>query len=482
MRNSFVATIWSILDRVWAQIVSFLIGIVLARLLTPEDYGLVGLSMVFIAFSNVFIDAGFSNALIRKIDRTDTDYSTAFYFNIVMGGVMYLILFLAAPWIADYFNDSQLILVTRIVSLTILFNSLYIVQNAILTAGFKMRQQAIINISAQIPSGLLAIFLAYNGAGVYALAVQTVLASFLRALFYWIVAKWRPSLKFSKSSMKYLWGFGSKLIGANMLGTVFNEIYTVLIGKFVGKRDLGFYSNGRTLSVQPENICNGVVQKVAVPLLAQYQKSPIVLREKYRELTKLITCVMTLISGILIVCAHPLILLIWGEKWRGTIPVFQLLILANVVSYVSYLSLVLLQIVNHTEYTLKLEFVKKPVFIVIIFIALKYGLYGLLWGQIVISLLATIVNVSAPKKYISYSYKEQFRDVLSYIVAWIIASACTFLISRVYDIYYVLDLLVRAFVMIIIYLGILLLVKDTLFIKYVGVINSFIQEKICRKN
>lgn len=466
MKKSISATIWSIFDRVWVQVVAFLIGIVLARLLTPEDYGLVGISMIFIAFANVFIEAGFSNALIRKLDRNQADYSTAFYFNAIMSVVMYALLFFGAPFIADYFEDEKLILLTRIVSTTVVLNSLCIVQNAILTIEFRMKEQAIINIAAQVPAGVLAMYLAYHGLGVYALAVQTVLAAAIRTTLFSFRAQWLPSLEFSRESMRYLWGFGSKLIGANFLGTFFNEIYSVLIGKYVGKTDLGYYSKGRSLSTQPDTICNGVVQKVALPLLAQYQDNPTVLKVKYRELTQMITCAMTLVSGLLIVCAKPLILIIWGEQWTGTIPVFQLLIVANIVSFVSYLSLVLLQIINHTEYTLKLEFIKKPVFFVIIIISLRYGLYGLLASLIVNSLLATLVNISAPCKYIGYKYLEQFGDVSKYVISWLLGSLVVFGVFHFLELNSVIDLILRAVLMTGIYIVTLIVMKDKVFLKY----------------
>ena len=466
MKKSVSATIWSVLDRVWAQIVGFFIGIILARLLTPEDYGLVGISMVFIAFSTVFIEAGFSNALIRKLDRTNTDYSTAFHFNAIMGVVMYAALFIGAPWIADYFDDKQLIPLTRLVSITVVLNSLCIVQNAILTAEFRMREQAIINIFAQIPSGLLAIYLAYRGMGIYALAVQTVLSSLIRTVMFWIVTRWWPSWEFSMESMRYLWGFGSKLIGANFLGTVFNEIYTILIGKYVNKADLGFYSKGRSLSTQPETICNGVIQKVALPLLANTQSDTDLLREKYRELTKMVTCVMTIISGILIVIAKPLIILLWGEAWEGSVIAFQLLLLASVIGYVQSLTLVLLQIVNQTGYTLKLEFLKKPVYLIIIFLSIQYGLIGLLIAYVVNSLWGTVVNMSAPHKYISYSYYEQFKDVLIYVAAWIAGSFLVWGYSLLIQPCYVVDILLRMVIMAVIYVGFLGLMKDEVFMKY----------------
>lgn len=466
MRKSVSATIWSVLDRVWAQAVGFVIGIILARLLTPEDYGLVGISLVFIAFSNVFIEAGFSNALIRKLDRTNTDYSTAFHFNAIMGVVMYIVLFLGAPWIADYFDDQQLIPLTRLVSVTVVLNSLCIVQNAILTAEFRMREQAIINIASQIPSGLLAIYMAYIGMGIYALAVQTVLASLLRTVMFWVVTKWIPTMEFSKDSMRYLWGFGSKLIGANFLGTVFNEIYTILVGKFIGKTDLGLYSKGRSLSTQPETICNGVIQKVALPILANAQGDNSLLKEKYRELTQLVTCVMTLLSGILIVVAKPLILLLWGEVWGGSVIVFQMLLIASVIGYVQSLTLVLLQIVNQTGYTLKLEFVKKPVYLVVIFLMLHYGLFGLLVAYVINSLWGTVVNMSAPHKYIGYSYWAQIKDIAWYFIAWIVGALLVWAIFMVFEVNNVLSIIIMSIIVSLVYLGILWAIKDSIVVKY----------------
>lgn len=466
MRKSVSATIWSVLDRVWAQGIGFLIGIVLARLLTPEDYGLVGISMVFIAFSNVFIEAGFSNALIRKLDRTNTDYSTAFHFNAIMGVVMYFVLFFCAPLIADYFDDKELIPLTRIVSITVVLNSLCIVQNAILTADFRMREQAIINIVAQIPSGLLAIYLAYSGLGIYALAVQTVLSSLLRTIMFWIVTKWIPRMEFSMDSMRYLWGFGSKLIGANFLGTVFNEIYTVLVGKYVGKTDLGYYSKGRSLSTQPETICNGVIQKVALPLLANAQDDKYLLKEKYRELTQLVTCVMTLLSGILIVVAKPLILLLWGDVWEGSVIVFQLLLLSSVIGYIQSLSLVLLQILNRTGYTLKLEFLKKPVYFIVILLLLHYGLRGLLLAYVINALWGTVVNMSAPHKYIEYSYWAQFKDVAWYFLVLILGALAAWGIISMIDVGKVLSIIIMSIIVTSIYVGVLWFIKDPIVDKY----------------
>ena len=266
--------------------------------------------------------------------------------------------------------------------------------------------------------------------------------------------------------MRYLWGFGSKLIGANFMGTVFNEIYTILIGKFVSKSDLGYYSKGRSLSIQPENICNGVIQKVALPLLANAQNDESLLKDKYQELTQLVTCVMTLISGVLIVIAKPLIILLWGSAWEGAVIAFQLLLLASIISYVQTLSLVLLQIVNQTGYTLKLEFLKKPIYLIVIFLLLHFGLIGLLIAYVINSLWGTLVNMSAPHKYIGYSFRAQIKDIAWYIIAWTLGTLVVWGLSMVVEFGDFASIIVRSIVMVSVYLGILWLLKDVIIIKY----------------
>lgn len=341
-----------------------------------------------------------------------------------------------------------------------------------------MRQQAIINISAQIPSGLLAVFLAYRGFGIYALAIQNVLSSFIRTVLFWIVARWKPTMEFSTESMKYLWGFGSKLIGANFLGTVFNELYTILIGKFISKSDLGFYSKGRSLSTQPESICNGVILKVAVPLLANAQSDKELLKDKYRELTQLVTCVMTLISGVLIVIAKPLIILLWGCAWEGSVIVFQLLLLASVIGYIQSLTLVFLQIVNQTGYLLKLEFLKKTVYLLVIFLLLYYGLIGLLIAYVLNSIWGTIVNMSAPHKYLGYSYWAQVKDIIWYVVAWLIGTLIVWGQSLLFDMNIVFSIILRTIVMTCVYLGVLWMMKDVIVLKYGQMLFLKLKEKI----
>lgn len=309
----------------------------------------------------------------------------------------------------------------RVVSIMLLTNSLCIVQNAILTSQLKIKIQTYINFSAIIPSGAVAIFLAYNGYGIYAIAVQSVLGSVIRTITLWIVTKWKPILTFSRKSIQYLWYFGSKLIAANILGTLFNEFYAIIIGKFIGKIDLGLYSKARSLANQPDTICCGVIQKIVIPVFSKYQYDYVLLREKYRETIKLIYLIMGLVTAILLSVSNQLIIILWGDKWIGAIFPFQMLIISSLFSPVSTLNLSLLQVINHTGYSLKLEFIKKPMFIVLIILGAYFKLPGLLFAQIAISILAVVVNMKATRKFLKYPYSHQVKDIYIYIIAIVLA-------------------------------------------------------------
>lgn len=458
------AFLWSFLDRFSAEIVSFVIGVILARLLSPYDYGIVGLTTIFVVFSNVFIEAGFSNALIRKVNRTEKDLSTAFYFNVVVGISIYLILFLTSPYIANYFDEDILTILVRIIALNVLLNSLSIVQNAILTANLNIRLQALINFAAQVISGLAAIFCAYKGLGLYSLVVQSVASTFLRTVFLWIFTKWRPREHFSKESFIYLWGFGSKLLLATTIGTAFNQIYTILIGKYIGKNELGYYSKGNSLANHVSTIGNGVIQKVTVPILAGYQQDYKLLRDKFRELMKLLVLIMAPICAICFFCAEDIIVFLWTDKWLEASNMFKFLILGVMWQPIGNLSLCLLQVVNKTGLILKLEFPKKFMYVIIIIAGFRYGIYGLLIGHVLINIIASVVNMIPTKRILLYSYFGQLYDILRYILlAFVIGYIVSFIVNTDLPI---IDLVLFIFIYLLLFIGFLYLIKDDIFMKY----------------
>lgn len=427
-QTAAAATVWSFLERISTQVVGFVIGIVLARLLTPYDYGVVGLITIFIALSNVFIDSGFANGLIRKTDRTEKDLSTAFYFNVIVGLLAYGILFLCSPLIAGYFDEPLLVPLVKIAGLNVLLNSLCIVQTALLTANLNIRLQTIINVCAQLPAGIIAIVLAYCGLGVYALALQTVISTGLKVVMLWYFAKWRPKERFDKASFKYLWGFGSRLLGANLIGTFFNQIYSVLIGKYIGKDELGYFSKSSHLNSNVDSVSTGVIQKVALPVLAKYQENVDDLCKKFREIMRLLVMIEAPLSAFFCFSANDIVILLWTEKWIQSAVLFQLLIVGTMFNPIGQLSLSLMQVVGRTGLILKLEFPKKMVYCIYIAIGFMYGVVGLVIAHVFINLTGALINMWATKKILPYGYITQLIDlgkymVIAYSLAWIVSLA-----------------------------------------------------------
>lgn len=465
------ATIWSFFERLSTQGFGFIIGIVLARLLTPHDYGVVGLTAIFIAISNVFIEAGFANALIRKIDRTEEDLSTAFYFNVCIGVVAYILLWICSPFIANYFEEPILNKLIKIVGLNVLLNSLCIVQTAILTAELNIRLQTLINVCAQVLAGIIAIFSAFYGWGVYALVLQTVCASLIKVCMLWTFTKWRPKKTFNKKSLYNLWEFGSKLLGANLIGTFFNQIYSVLIGKYIGKNELGYFAKSSQLNNNVDSIASGIIQKVALPVLTQYQTDKELLTQKFRHTMRLLVMVMSPFYAFFCFTAKDIIILIWTEKWIQSVVLFQILIIGTMFNPIGQLSLSLMQVVGRTSLILKLEFPKKMIYFIYIFIGFLYGMLGLVIAQVFINLTGSLINMWATKRILKYSYIMQLNDMLIYMViaypiAWIIS-------CFVHTNFVIINILGMFFFIIVIYLTILLMIKD----KEAIFITNIIKEK-----
>lgn len=459
------AAIWSFFEKLSSQAVSFVIGIVLARLLTPYDYGVVGLTAIFIAVSNVFIDAGFANALIRNQHRTEKDLSTAFYFNVVIGVLVYILLWTSTPLIANWFKEPLLIPLLKIVGINVILNSLCIVQTAILTAKLNIRLQTIINLSAQIPAGVIAVLMAYRGMGVYSLAMQTVLSSLIKVVLFWIFAKWFPKERFSKGAFLELWNFGSKLLGANLIGTLFSQIYTVIIGKYVGKKELGYFSKANGLCTNVDGVTSGIVQKVALPVLARYQGDEDELTKKFRTIMRLLVMMIAPMTAILCFSSDEIVILLWTEKWLYCSLLFKVLIVGIMFGPLGQMSLSLMQTVGKTSMILKLEMPKKVLYCIYIIIGFQYGVLGLAVAQVFINISGSLVNMWATKKILPYSYWGQIKDIVRYmILAFGIAAVVD---KCVHCENLMLVFIVKTIIILLIYMLLLIVSRDSVLMQYI---------------
>lgn len=425
-KKTIRSSVWSFLDNLCSQGLAFLIGIVLARLLSPSDYGTVGVLSIFLLIANVFVDCGFGNALIRKKDRTQEDLSTAFFFNLLVGIIVYAILYITSPYIASFFSMPILEALLRVLAFCIIFNSFSIVQNSVLTANLNIKSLAIINICTQIPMGGISVFFAYRGFGVWALVIQQVGTSFLKTILLWIISRWRPSLSFNKKSFRYLYDFGWKLLGATLLGTFFNEIYGFVIGRFIGASELGLYSKSKSLASYPNNLISNIINRVVLPVMVESQGDKSQIRNVYVKMIEILCFISFPIFGILIVIAHPLIITLWTEKWADTIILFQIFCIGCALSPLSSLNFSLLQLLNRTDIMLKLELIKKPICFVLLLVSFPLGLKGIVIFAVVYNFIGTIINMYPTRKLLEYSYLNQCADIAKYFIATVTAVIIAF--------------------------------------------------------
>jgi teichuronic acid exporter len=404
--------VWSAVERFSVQGVQFVIGIILARLLMPSDYGIIAMLSIFLAVSQTFVDSGFSNALVRKIDRTESDYSTAFYFNIAIGIFFYLLLFLGAPYIALFYHAPILIPITRVVGLTIVFNSLCIVQEAILTIKIDFKTQAKVSLSSTILTGVIGVILAYKGFGVWALAIQSVSASFIRMFLFWILAKWRPVVPFSKQSFRQLFGYGSKLLASGLLDTTYNNIYPIVIGKFFTSSSLGFFTRAQQLAGFPSANITGILQRVTFPVLSTIQNEDERLRQNYRKILRLSAYVIFPVMVGLAAVASPLIHVLLTSKWEGCILYLQIICFAMMWYPVHAINLNLLQVKGRSDLFLRLEIIKKCVGVSILCLTIPLGITAMCIGMCCSSLIALVINTYYTGKLIQVGFFRQMRDLL----------------------------------------------------------------------
>lgn len=307
---------WSSVERFSNQGVQFFFSIILARLLSPSDYGIVAMVVIFFAIAQTFVDSGFSNAIVRKKDRTESDLSTCFYFNILIGFVFYILLFLCSPFIAEFYGQPILSPIVKISGLNVLINSLCIVQQAQFTIRIDFKTQAKVTLTSTVISGILGILLAYLGYGVWALVWQGVTGSFVRMILFWILSKWRPRESFSKDSFHYLFGYGSKLLASGLLDTTYNNIYPIVIGKFYSPAQLGNFSRAQGWASLPSSNITGILQRVTFPVLTEMQDDNERLATNYRKLLRLSAFVIFPLMMLLAAIASPLVRVVITSKWE----------------------------------------------------------------------------------------------------------------------------------------------------------------------
>lgn len=454
--------IWKTIERLFSQVVRFGIEIVLARLLLPSDYGIIGILTIFIAIANTLQDCGFGTALIQKKDRTEADYSTAFYFNIFSAIVVYLILFFTAPLIADFYEIPILKDVTRVLAISVILNGLIGVQMAKLNIEFKFKLISIVSIIGQIVTGIVGIVLAYNGFGVWALVYQSLTATAVSAIIIWICAKWRPKLIFSMASFKRLFSFGGNMLGVGLINVIYNNLYTIVIGKAFNPTLVGMYNRANSYAHLPSTFVMDMAIRVNFPILASIQDDDERLLRAYKKLLRVPFYILYPILVGIIVMAKPMIVFMIGEKWLPCVPMLQLLCVGTMFAPLNAVNMNLLYVKGRADLSLKLEFIKKPLGLLFLFALIPAGIYWLVAGRAIYSIVVYAINCYYTKKILNYGVIEQFKILLP-VIAYVIIMGAACYCSILFIDSNIGQLIVGTIVSIIVYIGISVLRKDESF-------------------
>lgn len=429
LKNKTVkGTIWSAADAFLGQGVSFVVGIILARLLSPEEYGLVGIVLIFTTILSGIVDSGFSRALIRKKDTKDEDYNTMFITNMVMSLLLFVLLFVCAPSIAIFFSRPELILVTRVMGVILIFQSLSITQTTILTKRIDFKTKTKASIVAALFSGIIGIVMAYMGAGVWALVGQKLSNSLFYSLCMWVLIKWWPKLRFNTVSFHYMWGFGWKLMVSGLLDNTWNQLYQAVVGKFYSPATLGQYSRAKEYAGIFSSNFTIIIQRVTYPALAEIQNDKNRMIVAYRKIIKM-TMFVTVIAMISLgAVAEPFVYCLIGPKWHEASTYLPLICISMSFYPLHAINLNMLQVQGRSDIFLYLEIIKKTIAIVPLCLGIFVGIYCMLIGTIIVGVISFFLNSYYTGRELGYTSWMQIKDVShSYFVAFIIAIVVFFI-------------------------------------------------------
>lgn len=420
---------WSFVDNIAGSGITFLVGLVLARILSPAEFGTLGILMIFIAISNSIVDSGFSNALIRKPNATEEDYNTVFYVNMALAAAMYVLLFFTAPSIASFFKSKILIPTLRVLSTILFFNAASIIQRTNLVKKIDFKTQAKVSIISSMISAVVGIGMALTGYGVWALVGQQLSRQIANTIFLWIFNHWIPKLVYSWKSFRELFGFGSKLLISGLIDTIYNNIYQFVIGKFYSKADLGQYTRAQQFNTIFSSNLTAVIQRVSFPTLSNIQDDAERLKAGYRKIITLSMVISFACMLALAAISKPMIIILIGEKWMPAVLFLQIMCLYGMLYPIQALNLNMLQVKGRSDLFLYLEIAKKIIGIIPVVLGILYGIVIMLLGSLGFCIIAYFLNSYYSGKLIGYSSWQQIKDISKPFLISVIASIPAWLLQ-----------------------------------------------------
>lgn len=426
-RNGVIANFfWRFAERCGAQGVSFIVSIILARLLAPEVYGTIALVTVFTTILNVFVNSGLGSALIQKKDADDLDFSTVFFFNVAMCAVLYLGMFFAAPLIAKFYNDAALTPVIRVLSLTLVISGVKNVQQAYVSRTMQFKRFFFATLGGTIGAAIIGVFMAYYGFGVWALVVQQIFNATVDTIILWLTVRWRPKRMFSLSRLKGLFSYGWKLLVSALLETVYTDLRQLLIGKVYTTADLAQYNRGNQFPNLVVSNINTSIDSVLLPTMSRAQSNPAEVKSMTRRALKTSTYIMAPLMMGLAFIGEPIVRLILTEKWLPCVPFMQIFCITYMFYPVHTANLNAVKAMGRSDLFLKLEIIKKVVGLILLAITVPIGVMAMAYSLLVSSLISQIINSWPNKKLLNYSYSEQLKDILPGILLAVVMGCCIY--------------------------------------------------------
>ena len=476
-RVVFSNFLWRFAERTGAQIVQFIVSIVLARVLLPEAYGTVALMTVFIQILQVFVDSGLGNALIQKKNADNIDFSTVFYTNIAFCLILYALLFLASPIIAYFYEDPALTAYTRVLGLTVIISGVKNVQQAYVSRKLLFRRFFFATLTGTLTAAVVGIALAYSGAGVWALIAQQITNLLVDTVMLWITVKWRPDRVFSKERLKGLFSYGSKLLISAIIDTVYNNVRQLIIGKLYTKKDLAYYNQGKQFpNVVVTNI-NTSIDSVLLSVMSKEQDHRESVKQMTRRAIKTSTYIMAPLMMGLAFCGDTVIELLLTEKWLSAVPFMRIFCITYMFYPVHTANLNAIKAMGRSDLFLKLEIIKKAVGLAVMLTTMWFGVMMMAYSLLFTSIVSQIINSWPNKKLLGYSYFEQLKDLLPGILLAVFMGICVMLIGYIPDLPLIVTLVLQIAVGGVIYILLSKLLKLESFEYMLELIKDFVSGK-----
>lgn len=412
--NSFI---WKLLERFSSQAISLLVTILLARILLPIEFGIIAIIVVFIELANVIIDGGLCTALIQKKGADDIDFSTIMYFSLVLAGVLYLLLYILAPTIANFYDNTLLTPVLRILSINLFLNSFNAIQRAYISKHMLFDKLFYCSLVAIVVSGTTGIVMAYSGYGVWALVAQQITNQFVLSVIMWFTIKWRPLFVFSKERFKTLFDYGWKIFLSNLIIALYENVRSLIIGKMYHPSALAFFDRGKQFPNLIMTNINISLQTVLLPAFAEIQEQKELVKQMMKKSIELTNfCTLPLLVG-LAVAAKPLVILLLTDKWIEAVPFIQIFSIAFMMMPIQSSNMSAIKALGYSNITLKIEIIKKVIETIILVISFFISVYAVAWGIVLYNFICIIINLYPCKKILNYNLYEQFRDVIPYLLS-----------------------------------------------------------------